>query len=301
MTRLHALARGRARPALRRLRRPLAVVGRRPRGVLGLDLGVLRRQGGRARTTGSSAGARCRAPSGSRARGCPTPSTSSAASDDDGRRDRPRSPRRATAARSTWGELRAQAAAHRGRACARWASAGRPRRRVPAEHPRDDRGLPGLRVASARSGRAARRTSASRSVVDRFAQIEPKVLLAVDGYRYGGKDFDRREASRSCRARCRRSSTRSSLPYLDPEATTGDLERTSALPEMQREGELDVRASCRSTIRSGSSTPRARPGCRRRSSTGQGGILLEHLKKLAPARRRSRPATASSGSPRPAG
>src|SRR4051794_21633144 len=31
----------------------------------------------------------------------------------------------------------------------------------------------------------------ARSVVDRFKQIEPKVLLAVDGYRYGGKDFDR--------------------------------------------------------------------------------------------------------------
>jgi acetoacetyl-CoA synthetase len=31
------------------------------------------------------------------------------------------------------------------------------------------------------------------SVVDRFAQIEPKVLFAVDGYRYGGKDFDRLE------------------------------------------------------------------------------------------------------------
>jgi acetoacetyl-CoA synthetase len=30
----------------------------------------------------------------------------------------------------------------------------------------------------------------ARSVVDRFAQIEPKVLLAVDGYRYGGRDFD---------------------------------------------------------------------------------------------------------------
>ena len=29
------------------------------------------------------------------------------------------------------------------------------------------------------------------SVVDRFAQIEPKVMFAVDGYRYGGKDFDR--------------------------------------------------------------------------------------------------------------
>ena len=33
----------------------------------------------------------------------------------------------------------------------------------------------------------------ARSVVDRFAQIEPKVLLAVDGYRYGGRDHDRRE------------------------------------------------------------------------------------------------------------
>jgi acetoacetyl-CoA synthetase len=34
----------------------------------------------------------------------------------------------------------------------------------------------------------------ARSVIDRFAQIEPKVLLAVDGYRYGGKDYDRRAA-----------------------------------------------------------------------------------------------------------
>lgn len=33
----------------------------------------------------------------------------------------------------------------------------------------------------------------AKSVLDRFTQIEPKVLFAVDGYRYGGKDFDRRE------------------------------------------------------------------------------------------------------------
>jgi acetoacetyl-CoA synthetase len=33
----------------------------------------------------------------------------------------------------------------------------------------------------------------ARSVVDRFAQIEPTVLLAVDGYRYGGRDHDRGE------------------------------------------------------------------------------------------------------------
>jgi acetoacetyl-CoA synthetase len=31
----------------------------------------------------------------------------------------------------------------------------------------------------------------TRAVIDRFAQLEPKVLLTVDGYRYGGKAFDR--------------------------------------------------------------------------------------------------------------
>ena len=31
-----------------------------------------------------------------------------------------------------------------------------------------------------------------RSVIDRFAQISPTVLLAVDGYRYGDRDVDRR-------------------------------------------------------------------------------------------------------------
>jgi acetoacetyl-CoA synthetase len=31
----------------------------------------------------------------------------------------------------------------------------------------------------------------ARSVIDRFAQVTPKVMLGIDGYRYGGKDFDR--------------------------------------------------------------------------------------------------------------
>jgi acetoacetyl-CoA synthetase len=34
----------------------------------------------------------------------------------------------------------------------------------------------------------------AHSVIDRFAQITPKVLLATAGYRYGGKEFDRRQA-----------------------------------------------------------------------------------------------------------
>ena len=36
----------------------------------------------------------------------------------------------------------------------------------------------------------------ARSVVDRFAQIEPRVLFSVDGYRYGGRDHDRLDVVR---------------------------------------------------------------------------------------------------------
>src|SRR5579885_1103513 len=32
----------------------------------------------------------------------------------------------------------------------------------------------------------------TNSVIDRFKQIEPKVLFAVDGYQYNGRSFDRR-------------------------------------------------------------------------------------------------------------
>jgi acetoacetyl-CoA synthetase len=38
------------------------------------------------------------------------------------------------------------------------------------------------------------------TVVDRFKQIEPKVLIATDGYRYGGRDFDRRDRVAEIRA-----------------------------------------------------------------------------------------------------
>jgi acetoacetyl-CoA synthetase len=32
----------------------------------------------------------------------------------------------------------------------------------------------------------------SRAVLDRFAQLKPKVLIGLDGYRFGGKEFDKR-------------------------------------------------------------------------------------------------------------
>src|SRR4051812_25362906 len=61
-----------------------------------------------------------------------------------------------------------------------------------------------------------------RTVIDRFAQIEPKVLLAVDGYRYGGKDFDRRE---QVEAFARELGVEHTvvLPYLGDEGTWDEL------------------------------------------------------------------------------
>lgn len=54
-----------------------------------------------------------------------------------------------------------------------------------------------------------------KSVLDRFAQIRPKVMFAVDGYRYGGKDFDRRPEVLEIAAGLPELETLVYLPYLD--------------------------------------------------------------------------------------
>jgi acetoacetyl-CoA synthetase len=55
----------------------------------------------------------------------------------------------------------------------------------------------------------------ARSVIDRFVQIEPKVLLTIDGYRYGGKDFDRSEIVERVTGEMRGLSKVVRLGYLD--------------------------------------------------------------------------------------
>ncbi len=57
----------------------------------------------------------------------------------------------------------------------------------------------------------------ARAVIDRFAQIEPKVLLAVDGYRHGGKDFDRAENVRRIVSELPTVEHVVVLPYLAPD------------------------------------------------------------------------------------
>jgi acetoacetyl-CoA synthetase len=56
------------------------------------------------------------------------------------------------------------------------------------------------------------------SVVDRFAQIEPKVLIAVDGYRYNGKPHERRGVVEELRERLPSLEATIFVGYLEPEA-----------------------------------------------------------------------------------
>jgi acetoacetyl-CoA synthetase len=68
----------------------------------------------------------------------------------------------------------------------------------------------------------------ARSVIDRFAQIEPKVLLAVDGYRHGGKDFDRQAVVAGIVAELPSLEHVVLLPYLDADARVSTDVRVAA-------------------------------------------------------------------------
>ena len=255
--------------ALRRLRRALALVGRRPRRLLGRDLGLLRGPGRRRAASASSAAREMPGAEWFAGTELNYAEHVFAGKDDDEVAILHASELRELGELS-WGELRAQVARRRrGPARAR-GRARRPRRRLHAEHPRGDRRLPRHRLASARSGRAARPTSAPASVIDRFAQIEPKVLFAVDGYRYGGKDFDRRERRRRAAGGDAEPGAhrRPPLPRPRPRPLRRCATRCAWDELLGAGAGRRARASSASpsTTRSGSSTPPARPGCRRRSS-----------------------------------
>ncbi|HEX5527109.1 MAG TPA: acetoacetate--CoA ligase [Solirubrobacterales bacterium] len=120
------------------------------------------------------------------------------------------------------------------------------------------------------------------SVIDRFAQIEPKVLFAVDGYSYGGKGFDRREVLTKLQEAMPSLQRTVVLPYLDAEP---DL---SPLRDALRWDEL-LAAGAEAPLRF-ERVPFDHPlwvlyssgttGLPKAIVQGQGGILLEHLKKL---------------------
>ncbi|MDQ3732823.1 MAG: acetoacetate--CoA ligase [Actinomycetota bacterium] len=73
-----------------------------------------------------------------------------------------------------------------------------------------------------------------RSVVDRFTQIEPTVLFAVDGYRYGGKGFSRLAEVRALQESLPTVRQTVLLPYLDEDADVSDLPNTVLWADFQQ-------------------------------------------------------------------
>ncbi|HEU4392230.1 MAG TPA: acetoacetate--CoA ligase, partial [Solirubrobacterales bacterium] len=181
----------------------------------------------------------------------------------------------------TWGELREQVAAVAGGLRALGVGAGD---RVVAYLPNVPEAIVAF-LASASIGAVWSSCSPDfgpASVVDRFAQIEPKVLFAVDGYRYGGKDFDRRETLVQLQAQMPSLERTVVLPYLDPAPDLSALADATTWAELLSEGAGAELAFERVpfdhplwVLYSSGTT-----GLPKAIVQGQGGILLEHLKKL---------------------
>ena len=277
---VHALA----RPGLRDLRRPVAVLRRGPRGVLGLDLGVLRGRLVLRRGARQARDARRGVVQGRRGQ------LRRARVPGQGRRragDRPRG-RAARPGRAHVGRAARAGRGDRGRAEGAGRRARRPRGGVHAEHPGGDRGVPRHRLDRRRvvellAGlRRAQRRRPLRADRAEGAAGGRRLPLQRQGLRPHGDG--RRDPRRG-----RRRAGAARLPRR--------LRLAGRLPRRRRAG---VRARA---VRPPAVGPllvrhhRAAEGDR----PGPGRDPHRAPQEAPPPRGRCRPATASSGSPRPAG
>ncbi|HMT06257.1 MAG TPA: acetoacetate--CoA ligase [Solirubrobacterales bacterium] len=120
------------------------------------------------------------------------------------------------------------------------------------------------------------------AVTDRFAQIEPKVLFTVDGYTYGGKAFDRRQIAIDLARNMPSIEHVVLLPYLESDPDISPIPNATSWDSL-----LAIDPSAELTF---ARVPFDSPlwilyssgttGLPKPIVQGQGGILLEHLKKM---------------------
>jgi len=119
------------------------------------------------------------------------------------------------------------------------------------------------------------------SVIDRFAQVEPKVFITADGYQYGGKSFDKTEVVTEVVRALPTLHRVIVIPYLNKQRTEIKVDNAIFWEEAihDQEGELEftpVPFNHPMWVLYSSGTT----GIPKAITQSQGGILLEHLKYL---------------------